>query len=1413
MKKNNTSDFSMKKIALSFFTIFTLITSTLAPSFNLLLNDNAIVYADEKNIGGDTNVEETNLYYTISQYQQAVLEANKAKANNTEIPSTINEIVNEGLESGAIKEENGKYVVTEKVSNSNENNGSKGDALWTGYAKYIMGFGIKPMDKLTKVMSEVYSNVTGKKVKGTGEFENVVGSNIKSGSTKVEFQLADLSTTASNFEGNSDKDNTWLSRRLSSILGTWANYGYIETSDGPNEIEANFGEKLTSWIAQLCVYLNGAFDAFGMAISKVLFSFDPYSWLGWNGTENGVNSKNVIVRTFSNFLQSFGISKDVIKTIMDVTILFLAGAMCFVVLMALKKGNLKSATGKIQNIALRVLLLGLFIPVMATCTHSISNTLSESLGKTKFAGGSSEVIKHVLLDVEDWASSQNLSPTALNASNSIPDAKASQNYVDKSFIPSKKRSLIKDINDKSESILGEGATHKDGIEMLEAWANGEKFTVKSYVASVERNESKNLSAFASSGNTSSVNSSGRTIPLLKYNKDTWLIASRLSSYIWSLVDFRKDDSKNSGYTITEAHKATVYDNNKKKKQKDINYQEQKAYGVQSNQSFSTQSVVLMLQTAFNKNGEAVFRTLKISPSGQSKTQQVSSSPIAWRSVTMPSENGFAKFSSCLYLIAFLLSSTLISIAVMFGLFYSGFFKGISKWFRDTGAFLFSGDYGRAVSSICYYLAIMAIGLIGLNLSSIIVNLIMTISSMLAGMLNNDVLPSSTIDLIASIVGIGLSLFLAGIKLPFSVNLKDSPIAILLHMPLEMADNVSNKIMAHSGVNNRLSNSGSGFGKYEGASSRGESSFSHKANDNHNALKDKINKANQNQSGANANNLNSNGNSNANNNSKANNASLNDKLNSNGLMNNSDLNNGMANSDINNANSKLDDTDKLNNLNDNQVDANEKAIDNGMEKAPDEENSKLDDMNIVSLGSNGNKFDDVDNDGNANKNGLTPLEEADVDVLNRDKTSQFKETTSESAEKLVSKLSPDTIDNLITANCEEEAEEILLDDANGSYVASQNNIAKQTVYDEEENPNKFFLQESYDENGNLIGYNFDKDEFDEALRQTDSEIEEQAKDEQDKNNLLERRALAKKAFQEGTNSIYTELKGSKSKILSGDEYKEKIARGLVSGVGTRSYLRNEINRAKGTAKEKILSAPRYVRNSPYMSAMVMGAKGVNELAKGNSVAFTSALSEAKDMVKSHHQDNKIQKTQKTIDKQSKKEQKNKDKAQKHKEKSEKIALQQRKRLAEIERLQSKGNLNMYDKTKLSKLTDEINSAQKRMNLHDNIANSKENAVSRNVKKQAKAQNKLEKETLKKQLNPSTKKTNSVTRPNLAKRTDEFMNKKNQRQDTKKSMLDTIDNLETKYDVPSNERLNSNKASNRQIKKHYDELMQRDRYSNK
>ena len=132
-------------------------------------------------------------------------------------------------------------------------------------------------------------------------------------------------------------------------------------------------------------------------------------------------------------------------------------------------------------------------------------------------------------------------------------------------------------------------------------------------------------------------------------------------------------------------------------------------------------------------------------------------------------------------------------------------------------------------------------------------------------------------------------------------------------------------------------------------------------------------------------------------------------------------------------------------------------------------------------------------------------------MNRDKTSQFKETTSEEAEKLASQLSNQTIDDLMGAENEAEVESILLDDPNGSYVASLNNIAKQNIFDEEENPDKFFLKEQFDENGNAIGYGFDKDEFDEALRQTDEDITKEANGDKDKEAMLyERRALAQKA---------------------------------------------------------------------------------------------------------------------------------------------------------------------------------------------------------------------------------------------------------------------------------------------------------------
>lgn len=1396
MKQRITSDFSLCKFALSLLTIIVLLTSSLAPSLNILTDDNSIVYADSNKEdrpkdGESVNVEDTNSYYSPAQYQQAVIEANKAKDNRQPIPPTIQEIIDAGKADGSIKSENGRYKFTSQTKNLGNVSNVKSDAMWTAYAQYIMGYGISPSNKLTSVFSKVLNFVNGKDSKGT-EFENRVGSQVKTGSTKVEFQLSDLSTTASHFDGMKTKGGSWLSRRLASTIGTFVNYHYWETSDGPDEIKPSIGEKITAWTSMFLNAIAGVLDGMTTAISKVLFAFDPYSWMGWgDSSSDGTKSKNVIVRTISTFLQSFGISKAVIKTIINLMITVLAGTLCILLLLGVRKGNLKSAGRTLKNIGLRFILLLVFFPIMASATHNLSESISETLGKTKFSGASSEVIKHVLLDVEDWASSQNLSPTALNPANGIPDSGADNNYTDSDFAPSKKRGLIYEINKRSQETLdnsnsdsskrGNGMTHKTANDLLEAWANGDTFTVKSYVASVERNERKpKVAAFHAGGSIKTPDFG--SVPTLEYNDKTYLIASHLSSYIWSLVDFRTDnDSENSGYTINNKHKATVMNNNGKQKNEDIHYQENKPYGVDGGQSFSTQSVVLLLQTSFSPNGEAVFRSLNISPSGQSKTQQLSSSPIKWRSVTMPYDNALGKVAGYLYLFAFLLCSCLISFAVLCGLFYSGFFQSVVKFFRESFKFLFTGNYASAVSSVCYYLAIMVIGLLGLNLSAIVVNLVMTLSGTFAGLIPSSV-PTSMVDIISSVVGIALSLWLAGIKLPFSISMKDSPIAAMLYMPLEVAERASKAIMKHSAVHNRL---GSGsFGSYQGASSRGESSYAHKANANNdgfnNSLQDKINDANSN--------------ANMNGNASANGANASDKLNKSSLAdkvkfgNNANSGVGLS-GDLNNASDNIGnrfnrDEDKLHNGLDN-INTSEGNVDNGAEKAP-EDKFKSDGMSVVSLGNGGDKFGTGDETG---KKSLTPLEEADIDIMNRDKTAQFKETTSEEAEKLASSLSDETMELLSEANNNAEAEKILMDDPNGSYVASQNNIAKQSIYDEEENPDKFFLDDVNDENGAIVGYAFNKDKFNEALRQTDEEIEKEADGDKDKKNeLIEQRTLARKVFQEGTNGIYDEMNTDKGKILSSDEYKEKIARGLVSGTGTRSYLRN--------AKDEAQQLPRYIRNSGYMNAIVTSANGVKELVKGDAKAFTSALSEAKQSVAQQHSENKVKKQASKQQKARDNEQYHKDKAQKQREKSEKLAMAQQQRIAEVNRLKSKGKLNIYEEAKLHKMQDELNSAQKSINRMNRRANLNDNLSNRNVKQQAKSSRKIV-ETTERQADREQRYTEQ-----------QAVNQ--QRSQARRAMMNDIQSLEKELNIKDSERLNVDKrVSDKKTKQYHNELLMKRR----
>lgn len=1222
-----------RKCILSFVLLLSLFISFNIKNINTdnFIQFNNVVYADETK-----HAEDVSSLYTESQYQQAIIEANNAVNNKEKVPSAIQDIINQGIKEGIIvKKGAGNYKLNDNIKSKKTGTFTKGENnLWTGYAQFIMGTGIKGQDTLLQDFFTV-----GKKA-----FSNPVGSKIKSGSSFATFGLGELSEAMSGKLGSTDAYG-WNSRMISSFLGTFTGYNYIQTEEGSRFINASWGDKITSFLAQITLTFNTVAESLNALLSKALLALNPFSWFGYHS--NNYVENNPFSKAIKTFFESLGVDKEIITLILNGTATILIFVLIFFLLRGISKGNLNYGKSKLKNYALRIVLLLIFFPLMANLTNTISQSLYKTVGKTSlFSSSSDQVVKHVLLDVEDWAISQNLSPTALSSSNPLPNAHAGDNYVDKNFKPSIKRGLINEINDKSKMILGNALEYSTGSDLLEAWSESKTFDINSYVSGIKNNESKDLAAFSGNGSTR-INDGGRNVPAFKYDTDSkdnskspYIIASNLGSYIWGITDFKQTLGSNSGKEMEKAHKTSVYNYKKEKTEGDIKFKETENYGVDNNQSFSTQSVALMLQTSFNGKS-AIFKTSNISNTGAYVSSVLSANPVSWRSVTMPSENMVSSFANRLYLVAFLIAGFIINLGVFLSLWHSGVFTGVKNLIFECSKFAITGDYGYAVGFVSYYIAIIVLGLFTMNLSSILVTLLMSITSTLAGLLQNLHLAwaGSFIDIITSIAGIIFAMYLSGITLPFNLDkIKDSPIATLMNLPFKKAKEITKNAHKHSAMNNKSSGVGLGFGKYTSNSDKGnsDSSFSHKAkrNDFANAqtedgailggeLGRKLKEANERNNSSNDKFKELNPNANNYNSSENNNLSK-DKLNNDSKDKlDTNLNDLFKHSDV------LDRDKQHSSLNGNENNSNGNNNSQSSLNANNGDNEHLSQMGLYGIpngGINGNK----DKIKNNSVNG-TDLLQAEKEMLERPKTSKFSETTARQAEKIVRKLSDDTISRMSLVQTQDEMDSLLLSDLNGAYVASQNNIAKQSIYDEEENPNRLFLSSTVDENGDLNGYDLDRDEFDKYARMSEKELEEEIKEgKESKENIQGKYDLAKKAFSEGSNAIFNETRSKKSELLNDDEYRERIARGLVSGLGTHAYLRNQAKKL-----------PTYISNTPYLGQMYKLAKNTNKAVlsakTGDAKGFVTALNETKTQfkeIKENKENAKINKQKNNINKQNK-----------------------------------------------------------------------------------------------------------------------------------------------------------------------------------
>lgn len=540
-------------------------------------------------------------------------------------------------------------ITGEKEKSENESDKNvllEDNSVWTMYAQFIMTSKAEKDQKEKDKKDE--KSWLGKKVHKA--YDGAISGIIGKGGVTIDIPYTKMYSLSNDLRGNeSDEEKDSSGTQMASFLSTYSHYGYIDTMSGQSAVAntQNAGGGVSRAVF-------GGFISFALVIYSVintalkwlieaLISINPLALMGFG--DSSALDDNPISKALHNFFDNIGLDSKFWDNLADfgltiVTLIFLFSIMWF-----LMKGQRSEALRSVKEWAVRVFgivaaasLVMFFSSAMAKQVKSVyeDTSIDDNL-----------VTKH-LFNTRGWAASSNLSPNGLQG-NEFPNAKADSGHVDKDFDPLRSRDLIGNINETTYDTLYGMSGEASGFDLLNRWMSNENFNVNTYIGDIKRGNLKNgdsqLPAFDN------------------YKED------------FGGKDAEGWDNGNIEYSMWSATQ-NVDDELRKVDSK--YFKPKSTTGVRQQDSFSTQSVVLMLQSSFDSQG-ASFYAYNLGPTGlQSEMKNLTTVKTEWKEVTLPGDGGIGVAGSYISLGAHALVVIIIGIGVFLALITLNFFEAFKR---------------------------------------------------------------------------------------------------------------------------------------------------------------------------------------------------------------------------------------------------------------------------------------------------------------------------------------------------------------------------------------------------------------------------------------------------------------------------------------------------------------------------------------------------------------------------------------------------------------------------------------------------------------------------------------------------------------------------------------------------------------
>ncbi|WP_436962345.1 hypothetical protein [Staphylococcus shinii] len=634
--------------------------------------------------------------------------------------------------------------------------------VWTNYSEILMATAVQQNDKKKKEKKEKEENKTIKdKVTGAlqAPLNNAVNGAMGKGAVVYEEPFSKMSSdsrvidSGKNANDPNHKPSGKAGQMVASVIATSSHYNYWDSvsgnaiANGAGGIWTKFIRSISGGIAMLgliCYYLLNKLQD---VIADTMIEINPYKLFHFVDGDNVVTN-NGIVKGINSFINNIGLSGKLIASIAGLGLLCIVMFYTLRIIMSMRKGNLREGNQLWKNLFTRVIvcvLLLSFLSMAATMTGHLLKGL-----KHNSTVGSNAVLSH-LYDTKSIASGTNLSPTG-GVSTDRPDVGMDKNYIDTKFDPSVSRKRISNANQNANWILYGTPKTTDGKKdlsytLLERYMDSKRFNVNNYVADLRK--------------TPKQTGTGDYLPGVKtypedFKKKNGEKASRknLDLGMWSATQnvdksVRYPQAKNfkpSGTTGVSPGEST---------------------GVVNDSTFSTQSVVLLLQSAFDGEN-AKFNAYNLGAKGeQSGMKSISTVKTEWNAVSLPGNGVPGKFASWLGMISQSITYIIISSAVVITIFTTNLILGYFLFIKQCIRTLVTGSPNSAMATFLLYIGTTVSTVIATYLPDAFNGFLTQITKWLSSGLGGFI-PGSFVEILVSLFSL-IAAWLIGFKMKFKPN--------------------------------------------------------------------------------------------------------------------------------------------------------------------------------------------------------------------------------------------------------------------------------------------------------------------------------------------------------------------------------------------------------------------------------------------------------------------------------------------------------------------------------------------------------------------------------------------------------------------------------------------------------------------